>query len=93
VTHAAAPESREADDARRGGDEVDGDGLASAGQRQRRRLAGVRDQAREQGARELADVEAGQYAIGERDEVQTEAVRAAWVALDEPAAFQRREQP
>ena len=31
--------------------------------------------------------------IGERDEVQTEAVGTAGLALDEPAAFQRGEQP
>jgi hypothetical protein len=93
VTDAAAPEPREADDARGGSDEVDGDRLAVAGQRQRRGLAGVRDEPGEQGTRELPHVKAGKHPVGERDEVQTEAVGTAGLTLDEPAAFQRGEQP
>ena len=51
------------------------------------------DQRAQLRAREVAHVEPRQHAVGERDEVQPEPVRAAGLALDESAALQRREQP
>ena len=43
--------------------------------------------------RGIADVEPREHAVGERDEVQPEPVRAAGVALDQAAGLERREQP
>ena len=93
VGDARPAEPGHAHDAARAGDEVDGDGAAALGHRQRRRLAGLLRERAQLRARGIADVEPREHAVGERDEVQPEPVRAAGVALDQAAGLERREQP
>ena len=63
-----------------------------AGHGQGRGLAGDRDKLFKRRARELADVEPGERAVGERDELEPEAVRPARVTGDIAVALERREQ-
>ena len=93
VADARAADAGHADDAGLAGDEVHGHRLAVARHRQRRRLPGPLDERAQLRPCQIAHVEAGEHAVGQRDEVQPEPVRAARLALDEAAALERREQP
>ena len=93
VADARAAEPRHGDDARARRDEVDGHRLRRAGNRQRRRLVGPGDELAQQRACQLAGVEPGEHAVGERDEPQPQPVGAAGAALDEAPALERGEQP
>ena len=76
----------------RAGDEVDGDRVRVAGNRERGRLAGRVDQRDEVGARDLAHVESREHRVREVDEADAEAVAAGRVdALDETRRSERAE--
>ena len=93
VGDARPPESRHADHARRRRDEVDGDRLAPARNRQRRGLAGLLHQPGQPRPRPLAHVELAEHAVRQCHELEPEAVGAVGGALDETAGLERAQQP
>ena len=86
------PESRHRLDLVRAGDEVDGDRVLVARDRQGRGLAGRLDEGDEMGSRDLADVEPREDGVREVDEAEAELVAAGGLdALDETGGGERSE--
>ena len=93
VRDAGPAELCPARDVRRAGDEVDRERLRAPGDRQRRGLPRLRDEALEVRPRDRPHVEAGEDGVRVGDQAQAEAVaRRRLVAIDEAPGHERAEQ-
>jgi hypothetical protein len=93
VRDARAPQLRDALHRARAANEVDGHCVPRSGQRERRRLAGLLDEALEHGSCEGAEIEPVERCGAELHEPDPESIPAALRLLHVPRVGERREQP